>query len=43
MPTRPRLRRPTFSQLEIVVIGSLTLVAVASSLWSVINAVAGWF
>ncbi len=43
MPTRPRLRWPTFIELEMVVIGSLTLLGLASGLSSAITAVASWF
>jgi hypothetical protein len=41
--TQLRLRWPTFIELEVVVIGSLTLVGLVSGSWSVANTVASWF
>jgi hypothetical protein len=41
--TQPRLRWPTFIELEMVLIGSLTLLGLASGLWSTVTAVASWF
>lgn len=38
-----RLRWPTFIELEMLVIGSLTLLGLASGLCSAITAVASWF
>jgi hypothetical protein len=43
MVALPRLRWPTFVELEVVLIGSLTLLGLASGLCSVVNAAASWF
>ncbi|WP_281727874.1 hypothetical protein [Sphingomonas sp. PAMC26645] len=41
--SRLRLRWPTFIELEVVGIGSLMLLGLASGLRSVVSAVASWF
>jgi len=41
--SRLRLRWPTFIEIEMVLIGSLTLLELTSGLWSAVNAVASWF